>query len=81
MQNSVTPERFKELRTRFSGSLSVEDAMTTLSAAGRDQDMPPVLRMHTAMAILDLKTGRSVQSTMARFRRAVGLDPEKRAKP
>lgn len=81
MQNSVTPERLKELRSRFAGNLSADDAMATLAAAGRDQDMPPILRMHTAMAILDLNTGRSVQSTMARFRRAVGLDPEKRPKP
>lgn len=78
MPNTVTPEQFKVLRARFSGKLSPEEAMTVLCAAGDDAALAPIIRLHTASAILDLKMGRSVQSTMARLRRATGLDPEKK---
>lgn len=40
-------------------------------SGGRDTRVP------ITPAILDLRTGRSVQSMMARCSRAVGLDPEK----
>lgn len=79
-ENTVTREQFAEMKRRFNGKLTVDEAMAVLRAASEDNTLPPLLRIHTATAILDLRTGRSVESTMARFRRAVGLDPEKRLK-
>ena len=70
----------KALRERFAGHGTPEAALKTLRKAGHDRPLPPILRMHTAAAVLELKAGRSVQSTMARFRRAVGLDSEKRTR-
>lgn len=52
--------------------------MAVIRAAHDDDTLPPVLRLHLATAMLELGAGRSVQSTMARFRREVGLDPPKR---
>jgi hypothetical protein len=51
--------------------------MATLRDASRDKALPLLARMEAASAMLDLRQGRSVQSTMARFRRAIGLDPSK----
>lgn len=73
----VTREQFKELRARFSGKLTLEGAMEVLRAACDDKAVPPIVRLHTATAILDLKMGRSVQSAMARLRRTTGLNPQK----
>lgn len=77
MPNTVTPEQFKALRTRFAGSLSSAEAMETLRTASRDPDAPPIVRLHAASAMIELSMGRSVQSTMARLRRATGLDKPK----
>jgi len=76
-ENTVTPERFAEMKRRFRGDVSLEEAQAILKAAADDKSLPPIARLHLASAMLDLRTGRSVQSTMARYRRAVGLDPEK----
>ena len=80
MSNHVTPERFKALREQFHGRGTPEEARATLDAAAEDPDLPPILRLQIASAILDLRTGRSVQSTMARLRRGAGLDPDKQSK-
>lgn len=77
MSNTVTPETFKALRERFNGRMTPEEAGTVLDAARDDASLPPIFRVHLASAILDLRSGRSVQSTMARLRRATGLDAEK----
>ena len=77
MENAVTPEAFKALRERFNGRMTPEEAQATIEAARDDETLPPIVRLHLATAILDLRGGRSVQSTMARLRRAAGLDPEK----
>jgi hypothetical protein len=79
-ENTVTKEQFAEMKRRFNGKLTADEAMEVLSSAGNDKAFPPIVRLHTVTAIMDLRGGRSVQSTMARFRRAVGLDPEKRGK-
>ncbi|MEI9849731.1 MAG: hypothetical protein WDN24_01435 [Sphingomonas sp.] len=77
-ENTVTPEQFAALKRRFHGKMEPDDAMQVLKDATDDKVLPPIVRLHLATAILDLRSGRSVQSTMARSRRAVGLDPEKR---
>jgi hypothetical protein len=71
--NNVSKAEFDALKARFHGKMTVEEALATLSAAG-DEDVPPILKINIAKAILDLRTGRSVQSAMARLRRATGLD-------
>lgn len=76
-ENTVTPEQFAEMKKRFHGKMEPDEAAKVLRAAADDVSMPPIVRLHVASAILDLRSGRSVQSTMARFRRAVGLDPER----
>lgn len=76
--NKVTPEQFAAMKRRFHGKMEPDEAMQVLREAADDATLPPIVRLHVAPAILDLRSGRSVQSTMARFRRAVGLDPEKR---
>lgn len=78
MSNAVTPEAFKALKQRFNGSMTPDEAKAVLEAAREDTSLPPILRLNLASAIFDLRAGRSVQSTMARLRRASGLDPEKR---
>lgn len=77
MANTVTPEQFQALKARLNGKLTPEEARTTLIELGEAGDTPPILKLHTASALLDLRMGRSVQSTMARLRRAVGLDKPK----
>ena len=57
--------------------MTFEEAREVMRAAGADQELPGGVRLEAASALLDLNTGRSVQSTMACFRRAVGIDPEK----
>lgn len=79
--NTVTPEVFKALKQRFNGSMTPDEAKAVLDAAADDASLPPIFRVHLASAMLDLRTGRSVQSTMARLRRATGLDPEKAPRP
>ncbi|MCR5872285.1 MULTISPECIES: hypothetical protein [unclassified Sphingomonas] len=78
VDNTVTQQQFAEMKKRFSGKMEPDEAMQVLRAAADDKELPPIVRLHLASAMLDLRGGRSVQSTMARFRRAVGLDPEKK---
>jgi len=78
-ENTVTPEQFAAMKKRFHGKLERDEALQLLRDSADDKELPPIVRLHLAPAILDLRSGRSVQSTMARFRRAVGLDPEKNA--
>lgn len=75
--NQVSPERFRELKAMLGGKQGPEDAKAVLRKLADDPATPPILRLNIASAMLDLATGRSVQSTMARLRRAAGLDPEK----
>ena len=63
------------MRARFNGKLSPDEAMEVLRAASQDKAIPPIVRMHIAAAMLEIQTGRTVQSAMARMRRATGLDP------
>lgn len=77
MSNTITPAEFKALKERFNGQLSPEAALAALRAASQDKTLPPIFKLGLASAFLDLQTGRSVQSTMARLRRAVGLDKAK----
>lgn len=78
--NTVTPEQFAELKRRFHGKMTEAEAIETIRAAMKDDSLPPIVRINAAPALLEIRSGRSVQSAMARFRRAVGLDPEKPAK-
>lgn len=78
--NHISPARFKELKARLNGSLSSDEALKVLSEMGRDKTTPPIIRLNIATAIIDIRSGRSVQSAMARLRRATGLDPEKKPK-
>ncbi|MRL69469.1 hypothetical protein [Brevundimonas sp. SPF441] len=78
--NQVSPERFRELKAMLAGKQDPEDAKAVLRALADDPTTPPILRFNIASAMLDLATGRSVQSTMARLRRASGLDPEKKSR-
>lgn len=75
--NQVSPERFRELKAMLGGKQELEAAKTVLRKLADDPATPPILRLNIASAMLDLATGRSVQSAMARLRRASGLDPEK----
>lgn len=75
--NQVSPERFRELKAMLGGKQEPEDAKAVLRKLADDPTTPPILRINIASAMLDLSTGRSVQSTMARLRRAAGLDPQK----
>lgn len=68
----------KEMRARFHSGLTPEQAIDALRAFGQDESQSPRDRMHVASAMLELKTGRSVQSALARFRRSIGADPQKK---
>lgn len=75
--NQVSSERFRELKAMLGGKQEPADAKAVLRKLANDPATPPILRINIASAMLDLSTGRSVQSTMARLRRAAGLDPKK----
>jgi hypothetical protein len=79
-ENSVTAEQFAAMKSRFNGKMTADEAAAALRAAMDDKTLPPIVRLHAAPAMLELRGGRSVQSVMARFRRAVGLDPEKKSR-
>ncbi len=71
------PKATDPLKDRFRGSLTPAEATQALRDAMADIGLPGLARIEAASALLDLQSGRSVQSTMARFRRAIGLDPAK----
>lgn len=75
--NQVTPERFKDLKTQLSGTQSLDEAKAALRSLADDPGTPPILRIKIASALVELASGRSVQSAMARLRRATGLDRAK----
>ena len=52
--------------------------LASIPNAEADGALVPIFRLHLAPAILDLRTGRPVQSTTVRCRREVVLDPENR---
>lgn len=52
--------------------------MDELHAFGEDKTQHPRDRMEAASAMVELRLGRSVQSALARFRRAIGADPAKK---
>ena len=78
-ENTVTQDQFDAMKRRFHGRMAPQEAMQVLREAADDRDLPPIVRLHLAPAMIEIRAGRSVQSAMARFRRAVGLDPEKKS--
>lgn len=66
----MTPD---EVRATFHHELTVDQAMTALHAFSDDKANHMQHRLAAAEAMLDLRQGRSVQSALARFRRALGV--------
>lgn len=75
-ENTVTLEQFAEMKKRFHGKMEPDEAAKVLRAArrGRQHAADSAAACHVSDTRPSI---RSVQSTMARFRRAVGLDPER----
>lgn len=76
----MTPEEVEELRRKLRHDQSPEEAIETLRLLSRDEAIPGGARVEMAAALLELRTGRSVQSAMARLRREIGLDKPKKAR-
>ncbi len=66
---------------RFHAKLTPAEAMDALWEFGADTANHGGDRLQAASAMMDLRTGRSVQSTLSRFRRAIGADPQPKRKP
>ena len=71
----MTEDERQDIKRRFHATLGLQEAIDELrrfatTAEGRD-------KIAAASAMLDLRSGRSMQSTMARFRRDLGADPAK----
>ena len=65
----------KALRARFHAHLTEAQAIEELHAYAATASGPHKFAM--AEAFLDIRQSRSMQSTMARFRRGIGVDPAK----
>lgn len=75
--NQVSAERFRELKSLLGGKQTPDEAKSILRALAGDPDTPPIIRINIPITLLELAGGRSVQSAMARLRRASGLDKAK----
>jgi hypothetical protein len=63
-----------ELRACLHGDQSREAAKETLRGVMHNGNLSRPVRLAAAMALVELRGGRSVVSVMARLRREIGLD-------
>jgi hypothetical protein len=76
----MTAAERKALRTNFSGKLELEAALEALRRYCSDKSNDLAHRSCATLAILDLKNGHPVRTTLAKFRRDIGVDlPRRRA--
>jgi hypothetical protein len=72
-----------DLRARPHGDQTPEEAKETLRGVMYDGALPRSVQLAAAMALIELRGGRSVVSVMARLRRQIGIDKRrhKEARP
>lgn len=77
----MTAAQRRSLRAEFSGKLELEAALAALRRYCADKSNDVNHRSCATLAILDLKDGASVESTLAAFRKDVAIDAPSRRRP